>query len=141
MIWVYFLSQKSEAFSIFIQFKALAQKQSGKELKILRTDRGGEFTSNQFSAYCKEKGIRRQLTVRHTPQQNDVAERKNRTIVEMARSMLKGKGLPNQYWAEAVSTAVYILNRSPTKAVRDKTPYKAWHGRKPHVSSSRFLAV
>jgi len=75
------------------------------------------------------QGISRQLTIRHTPQQNGVAERKNRTIVEMARSMLKGKELPNSFWAEAVSSAVYILNRSPTKAVRDKTPFEAWHGR------------
>ncbi|XP_022849751.1 uncharacterized protein LOC111371808 [Olea europaea var. sylvestris] len=72
-----------------------------------------------------KNGIKRQLTVSRTPQQNGVAERKNRTIVEMARSMLKGKGLPNLYWAEAVNTAVYILNRSPTKAVRNKTPYEA----------------
>nr|CAD1820646.1 unnamed protein product [Ananas comosus var. bracteatus] len=133
MMWIYFLEQKSEAFSIFIQFKAYVEKQSGHQIKILRTDRGGEFTSHSFNNYCKENGIKRQLTVRHTPQQNGVAERKNRTIVEMARSMMKGKGLPNQFWAEAVNTTVFILNRSPTKAVQNKTPYEAWHGQKPQV--------
>lgn len=82
---------------------------------------------------CKEQGIQRQLTVCHTPQQNGVAERKNRTIVEMARSMLKWKGLSNNFWAKAVNTTVYILNRSPIKAVLNKTPYQAWHGQKPQV--------
>jgi transposase InsO family protein len=65
-------------------------------------------------------GIKRHITASYTPQQNGVAERKNRTIVEMAKSMLKGKGLPNMFWAEAVATAVYLLNRSPTKAVKKR---------------------
>ena len=91
-----------------------------------------------FLEYCKEKGIKRQLTVRKTPQQNGVAERKNRTIAEMARSMLKGKGLPNTFWAEAVNTTVFILNRSPTKAVQNKTPYEAWYKEKPQV---HFLKI
>ncbi|XP_022876705.1 uncharacterized protein LOC111394888 [Olea europaea var. sylvestris] len=86
-----------------------------------------------------KNGIKRQLTVSRTPQQNGVAERKNRTIVEMARSMLKGKGLPNLYWAEAVNTAVYILNRSPTKAVRNKTPYEAWNKKKPMVDHFKIF--
>jgi transposase InsO family protein len=84
-------------------------------------------------------GIKRQLTASYTPQQNGVAERKNRTIVEMAKSMLKGKGLPNMFWAEAVATAVYLLNRSPTKAVKKRTPYEAWSGRKPEVSHFRIF--
>lgn len=102
-------------------------------MKTLRTDRGGEFTSNDFLNYCKDRGIRRELTTRYTPQQNGVAERRNRSIVEMARSMLKGKCLPNNFWAEAVSTTVYILNRSPTKAIMNKTPYELWFKRKPKV--------
>ena len=133
MMWVYFLEQKSEAFSVFKQFKAFGENQSGHNLKVLRTDRGGEFTSNEFSEYCKSNGIKRELTARYTPQQNGVAERRNRTIVEMARSMLKAKSLPNTFWAEAIHTSVFILNRSPTKAVKDKTPFEAWHRFKPKV--------
>ena len=133
MMWVYFLKQKSEAFNVFLQFKAFAEKQSGSKMKTLKTDRGGKFIYGPFQKYCKGQGIQRQLTVRHTPQQNGVAKRKNRTIVEMARSMLKWKGLSNNFWAEAVNTAVYILNRSPTKAILNKTPYQAWHGQKPQV--------
>ena len=139
MIWIYFLDKKSEAFTKFLHFKALVENQSGCKLKTLRTDRGGEFIYKPFLNYCKEQGINRQLTIRHTPQQNGVAERKNRTIVEMARSMLKGKELPNSFWAEAVSSVVYILNQSPTKAVRDKTPFEAWHGRKPVVSQLKVF--
>ncbi|XP_057418038.1 uncharacterized protein LOC130712217 [Lotus japonicus] len=119
------IDDKSEAFTMFLHFKAFAEKQSGYEIKTLRTDRGGEFIHKPFINYCKEQGIQRQLTIRYTPQQNGVAERKNRTTVEMARSMLKGKELPNKFWAEAVSSAAYILNRSHTKAVQNKTPFEA----------------
>ena len=103
-------------------------------MKTLRTDRGGEFIYQPFMNYCKKEGIQRQLTVSRSPQQNGVAERKNRTIVEMARIMLKGKELPNSLWVETVHTIVYILSRSPTKSVRNRTPYEAWSGRKPEVS-------
>ncbi|KAL0303191.1 UNVERIFIED_CONTAM: Copia protein [Sesamum radiatum] len=88
--------------------------------------------------YCKQKGIQRQLTVRYSPQQNGVAERKIRTIVEMARSMMAGKGLPKSFWAEAMNTSVYILNRSPTKAVLNKTPYEVWYQRKPQQRREKF---
>lgn len=73
---------------------------------MLCTDRGGEFTSNDFDNFCEMYGIRRELTAPYTPQKNGVAERKNRTIVEMARSMLTAAGLPKQFWAEAVATSV-----------------------------------
>ncbi|CAL2248910.1 unnamed protein product [Prunus armeniaca] len=108
-MWVYFLEQKSEAFSFFKQFKAYGEKQSGYNMKTLRTDRGGEFTPNEFSEFCKTNGIKRELTASYTPQQNGVVERRNRTIVEMAGSML------------------------PTKSVKDMTPFEAWHGFKPKV--------
>ena len=132
--WVFFLKEKSEAFNFFKQFKAIAEKQSGYFLKVLRTDRGGEFTSHEFQDFCKENGIKRQLTASYTPQQNGVAERKNRTIVEMARSMMKAKSLPNSFWAEAVATSIYLLNRCPTKSVKGMTPQEAWSGRKPSVA-------
>jgi hypothetical protein len=73
------------------------------------------------------------LTVSYTPQQNGVSERKNQTVMEMAKSMLHEKGLPKAFWAEAVYTVVYLMNRCPTKAVWDKTPFEAWSGRKPSI--------
>lgn len=80
MMWLYILEKKSEAFPVFLKFQALVERQSGRLIKTLRTDRGGEYIYTPFLEYCKEKGIKRQLTVRKTPQQNGVAERKNRTI-------------------------------------------------------------
>ncbi|CAB75469.1 copia-type reverse transcriptase-like protein [Arabidopsis thaliana] len=137
--WVYFLKEKSEVFEIFKKFKAHVEKESGLVIKTMRSDSGGEFTSKEFLKYCEDNGIRRQLTVPRSPQQNGVAERKNRTILEMARSMLKSKRLPKELWAEAVACAVYLLNRSPTKSVSGKTPQEAWSGRKPGVSHLRVF--
>eukprot|EP00268_Persea_americana_P046834 TRINITY_DN4845_c0_g1_i1.p1 TRINITY_DN4845_c0_g1~~TRINITY_DN4845_c0_g1_i1.p1 ORF type:complete len:315 (+),score=41.54 TRINITY_DN4845_c0_g1_i1:771-1715(+) len=91
MSWVYFLREKSEAFSMFQIFKAQFEKQSGCFIKTLRTDQGGEFVSNEFNSFCEEHGICRQLITSNTPQQNGVAKRKNKTVVETARSMLKAK--------------------------------------------------
>jgi hypothetical protein len=100
---------------------------------VLRTDRGGEFTSVEFAEYCAAEGVRQQLTAPYSPQQNGVVERRNGTVVAMARSMLKAKGLPGWFWGEAVNTAVYILNRCPTKSVIGMTPFEAWYGKKPAV--------
>ncbi|CAL9100845.1 unnamed protein product [Musa textilis] len=114
MSWVYFLERKSEIFDNFQKFKALVERQNDRCIKTLRTDRGSEFLSNEFNSFCEENSIRRELTAPYTPEQNGVAERKNRTVVEMARSLLKGKHLPNQFWAEAIATAIYLLNISPS---------------------------
>ncbi|CAA7391866.1 unnamed protein product [Spirodela intermedia] len=106
---------------------------SGLKLGALRTDRGGEFTSHEFAEYCAGEGIHRQHTAPYSPQQNGIVERRNGTVVATARSMLKAKGLPGWFWGEAVTTAVYILNRCPTKSVDDMTPFEVWHGKKPAV--------
>nr|GEU80705.1 retrovirus-related Pol polyprotein from transposon TNT 1-94 [Tanacetum cinerariifolium] len=134
MSWVYFLKNKSEAFNYFKKFKSYVEKQSGRNIKVIQTDRGGEFMSAEFITFCEEYGIHKELTAPYTPQQNSAAERKNRAIVEMARSMMNAKGVPKTFWAEAVATSVYLLIISPTKAVYNRTPYKAWKGNKPKVS-------
>eukprot|EP00253_Pinus_taeda_P019173 PITA_19173 len=137
--WVYFLKNKSEVFEKFRNFKALVENQSGMHIKVLRTDRGGEYISKEFLRFCRENGIHKQFTTRYTPQQNGVAERKNRTIMDMARSMLKAKHLPNDYWAEVVNCAAYILNRCPTKAVMNRVTEEAWSGRKQGVTHMRVF--
>jgi hypothetical protein len=104
------------------------------KLKALRTDRGGEFVSNMFSVFCNDGGIKHYTTTPYSPQQNGVVERRNQTVVEMARCLLKAMQVPPQFWGEAVNTAVYLLNRAPTKSLDSKTPFEAWHGRKPRVS-------
>jgi transposase InsO family protein len=99
----------------------------------LRSDRGGEFTSNEFKEFCEANGIHRPLTVPRSPQQNGVVEKKNRTILNMARSMLKTKRMLKEFWAEAVDCAVYLSNRCLIKNLWNKTPQEAWSGRKPSV--------
>ena len=137
--WVYFLVEKSEAFSSFKSFKSMAEKQTSLFVKCLRIDRGGEFISNEFNEFCKHNGIKRQMTTAYTPQQNGIAERKNRTVMNMVRSMLSDKNIPKTFWAEAVNWAVYVLNRCPTLAVRDVTPEEAWSEMKPSVDHFRVF--
>ena len=132
--WVYLLKTKDEAFGKFKEWHRLVENEVNAKVKALRSDRGGEFTSNKFANYCKQHGIRRQLTMPYTPQQNSVAEQKNRAGVEMACKMLKGKGFPTTFWALAVEIAVYILNCSFTKALKEMTPLQAFSGVKPSVA-------
>ena len=139
MSWVFFMKSKSDAFENFKKFKAMVEKQNGQVVRALRTDRGEEFLSQEFTRFCEDQGIRRELTAPYTPDQNGVAERKNRTVVEMARSMLKAKQMPNLWWSEAMATTVYLLNISPTMAVMNKTPYEVWKGGKPEVSHLRVF--
>jgi len=134
--WIYFLKRKSEVFNCF---KAIVEKQNGYKIRTVRSDQGGEYTANDFEAFCTQQGIRHQTTPAYTPQLNGVAERKNRTIFDMARSLLKAKKLPKQYWAEAVSCAVYLLNRCPTKSLQAVTPEEAWSGHKPSVTHLRVF--
>lgn len=108
--WVFFLSEKSEALHYFKEFRVLVEKEVDESIKCLRTDRGGEFNSVEFDQYCKENGIKRQLTTDYTPQQNGVVERKNRTVMNLVRAMLAGKQVPKTFWPEAVNWAVYVLN-------------------------------
>jgi len=93
----------------------------------------------EFALYLTKEGIKHELTTPHTPQQNGVAERLNRTLIEGMRTMLADSKLPHRFWAEALSTAVYLRNRSPTKALEGITPFEAWSGTKPDVSSLRVF--
>ncbi|WVZ71914.1 hypothetical protein U9M48_020443 [Paspalum notatum var. saurae] len=138
-MWLRLLTTKDQAAEAIKEIKARAEAKTGKKLHVLRTDRGGEFTSLEFGQYCAEVGVGRHLSAPYSPQQNGVVERKNQTVVGMARCMLKAKGMPVAFWGEAVTTAVYILNRASTKALDGQTPFEAWHGRKPDVSHLRTL--
>ena len=134
--WVYVLKRKDQVFERFREWKALVEKSTGHALKCLRTDHGGEYTSLEFKTYLAKEGIRHERTV---PEQNGTAERMNRTLVESVRSMLADSKLPHRFWAEALSTAVYLQNRSPTKVLQGITPIEAWTGKKPDVSSLRIF--
>ncbi|KAH9681167.1 hypothetical protein KPL71_026862 [Citrus sinensis] len=132
---------KGRVFKAFKKYKAAVEKESGYHIKAMRSDRGGEFTSNEFIEFFEANGIRRPLTVPRSPQQNGVEERKNRTILNMARSMLKSKRLPKKFWAETVACAVYLSNRSRTISVWGKTPQQAWSGRKPGITHLRVFGI
>ncbi|KAH9667565.1 retrovirus-related pol polyprotein from transposon TNT 1-94-like protein [Citrus sinensis] len=127
--WVYPIKKKSDVFPVFKEYKARVELESGKKIKCLRTDNGGEYTDGEFLAFCKQEGIQRQFTVAYTPQQNGVAERTNRTLTERIRAVLRTAGLPNSFWAEAAKTACYIVNRSPSIAIGLKTAMEMWTGK------------
>lgn len=136
-MWLELLASKDEALQCFAKFKKAAEVESGCCLKVFRTDRGGEFNSSAFRAFCIEHGIKHNTTTSYTPQQNGAVEQRNQTVVEMARCLLKSMSVPAKFWGEAVRVAVYLLNRSPTKSLIGKTPFEAWFGRKPAVKHLR----
>ena len=105
--WVYFLKHKSEVFGLFKVFKDLVENQSGRKIKVLRSNNGGEYVKSDFIQYCTDAGIQMQHSIPYTPQQNGVAERKNRSL-EMATCMMEAKNLPPKYWDEAINCAAYI---------------------------------
>lgn len=138
-MWLYLIKRKSDVFYTFKRFKALVEKQSSRQLKILRTDGGGEYVSKEFVDFCEAEGIIHEVTAPYTPQHNGTAERRNRTLLDVARSMIRSKQIPHQFWGEAVSTACYILNLCPTKRLNGITPVEAWSGKKPNVHHLRIF--
>ena len=127
------MKEKSDIFSCFCKFKWMVEKQSGTRIKCLRLDGGGEYFSNEFSDFLCREGIRRQFTCRYTPQQNGVPERKNRTLADIPRAMMAEKHMLLYYWAEAVNTSNYILNRCITSAVHGITLEECFYGRKRSI--------
>ena len=139
-VFVYFLSFKSEVFEAFKSFEAMVTRQTGRNIKVLRTDNGGEYVNNRMKRYLSSSGIIHQTTVPYSPQQNGIAERANRTIVEKARCMLFEAKLSKKLWAEAVLTATYLMNRSPHQALT-LTPIELWSGKKPDLSHLRVFGT
>ncbi|GJR03671.1 retrotransposon protein, putative, ty1-copia subclass [Tanacetum coccineum] len=131
--YVYLLKHKHEVFETFKYFKNEVEKSTGKSLRHIRSDRGGEYISQEFKDYLKAYGIVQQLTPPYTPQHNGVSERRNRTLLNMVRSMMSLTTLPLSFWDYALESAARILNMVPTKKV-DKTPYELWHGKVPNLS-------
>ena len=146
----YFIKPKSEVLAKFMECVNSVKKHTGhqimklnilaeEDVKVLRSDNGGEYASDKFTKFCANKGILHEFTVPYCPQQNGVAERLNRTIMQGARSMLYQAKLPLEFWAEACSTAVCLHNRSPTAASKDETPFHCLFGRRPDISNLRVF--
>ncbi|GKA63085.1 retrovirus-related pol polyprotein from transposon TNT 1-94 [Tanacetum coccineum] len=135
--WVFFLRTKDETSGILKDFIRQIENQLNQKVKTIRCDNGTEFKNRDFIEFCGSKGIKREYSNARTPQQNGVAERKNRTLIEAARTMLADSFLPNTFWAEAVSTACYVLNRVLVTKPHNKTPYELITGKIPIISYIR----
>ena len=106
--YVYILSHRHEALDVFKRFVAEVETKLERRVKTLQTDRGREYRSEMFKGYCEEKGITRHLTIPYTPHQNGVAKRRNRTLLDMVRSMMAQANLPISFWGDALLTTTYI---------------------------------
>ncbi|KAL0811972.1 hypothetical protein ABMA28_009370 [Loxostege sticticalis] len=138
-VCVFTLKSKSECLNKFKEYKCLVENQLNVKIKTLRTDNGTEYTNKEFADFLRSSGIKHQTSTPYTPQQNGLAERMYRTLVEKARCMLINANLQKYLWAEAVVTAAYIVNRSPTRAPDWKTPEEKWSGKQPIVSHMRVF--
>ncbi|KAM3955568.1 uncharacterized protein ACR2FA_010514 [Aphomia sociella] len=127
---VYFLKHKGEALEAFKRYVQMVENKWNTKVKILHSDNGKEYCNELYRAYALQKGIELEYTAPYTPEQNGRSERANRTIMESARAMLIARNLPLYLWAEAVQTAVYLMNRRSNKPV---TPYEQWTGKKPSL--------
>ncbi|GJZ26303.1 putative ribonuclease H-like domain-containing protein [Tanacetum coccineum] len=131
--WVFFLATKDETSGILKTFITEIENQLDYKVKVIRSDNGTEFKNSVMNQFCEMKGIKREFSVARTPQQNGVAERRNRTLIEAARTMLVDSKLPTTFWAEAVNTACYVLNRVLVIKPHTKTPYELIRGRTPLI--------
>ena len=135
--YVYLMKSKLETFKKFKEFQSEVQNQLGKNIKFLRSDRGGEYMSHEFDSHLKECGIVPQLTPPGMPERNGVSERWNRTLLDMVRSMMSRTDLPLSFWGFCLETTAFTLNRVPSKSV-ERTPHEMWTGKKPALS---FLKI
>lgn len=138
-VYVYGIKGKNEVFSCFKEYMQMVQAKFNNKISTLRYDNGGEYISNDIKNYCKENGTFIDYTVPYTPQQNGKAERFNRSLVEKGRSMINDSNVPKRFWIEAIKTAAYILNRSPSANLGSVTPAELWYSRKPDVKNLRIF--
>ncbi|KAJ9551529.1 hypothetical protein OSB04_015574 [Centaurea solstitialis] len=131
--WVFFLRTKDETSGLIKPFVKRVENQVNLRVKVIRSDNGTEFKNTDLNSFCEEKGIERQFSAPRTPQQNGVAERRNRTLIEAARTMLADSKLPITFWAEAVNTACYVQNRVHVVKSKGKTPYELFKNKKPFI--------
>ena len=136
---MFFLKHKDEQFDAFKTYKAWAERQTGRKLKTICTDRGGEFLLKEQKCYLQEHGIEHQTSMPYSPQQNGRAECFQQTIINKAESMWHTAGLSNGFWKHAVGTAVHIYNVTPISKAKFLTPKEMWSGSKPDISHLRIF--
>jgi hypothetical protein len=131
--YVYFLKTKDKTLHYFKAYKAKVENQLKRKIKRLKSDRGGEYFSSDFTEFCVEHGIIHERTPPYSPQSNGIAERKNRTLTELVNAMLGTVGLSKEWWGEAILTACHVLNRVPTKN-KKITPFEEWEKKRLNLS-------
>nr|GEW14863.1 putative ribonuclease H-like domain-containing protein [Tanacetum cinerariifolium] len=131
--WVFFFATKDETSGILKTFITGIENQLDCKVKVIRCDNGNEFKNSVMNQFCDMNGIKREFSVARTPQQNYVTERKNRTLIEAARTMLVDSKLQTTFWAEAVNTACYVLNRALVIKPHNTTPYELIRERPPLI--------
>ena len=139
--WVFFLVDKSDVFATFKSFFKGIHNQFETTIKRVRSDNGSEFKNTRIDELCDDFGIRHQFSAKYTPQSNSLIERKNRTLINMARSMLCEYNVSQSFWAEAINTACYCSNRLYYHPLKEKTPYKLLNGRKLNIAYFQFFVA
>jgi len=133
--WVFFLSDKSDAFATFKSFVRQIHNEFETTIEKVRSDNRSEFKNTRVDELCDEFGIRLQFSAKYTPQSNGLVERNNRTLIDMARSMLSEYNVSHSFWAEAINMACYYSNRLYCHPVMEKTHYELLNGRKPNIAN------
>ena len=141
MMTVMYLREKLEAFEKFKWYLARVEKEIGQKLKCLIADRGGEFILNEFNNLCIERRIKRQVSAPGTPQQNGIAKRRNKSILDCARTLMIEKNIAIKYQKEEINTVIHTLNCVQLKKDTFKTPYELWYGYKPNVSYFKVFGI
>jgi transposase InsO family protein len=137
--WVFFLHEKSQTQETLKRFLRWAQNEFGLRIKKIRSDNGTKFKNSQIEGFLEKEGIKHEFSSPYTPQQNGVVERKNRTLLDMVRTMLDEYKAPDRFWEEAINTACYSINRLYLHRILKKTSYELLTGKKPNISYFRVL--
>ena len=140
--WIYFLRPKSEVFFVFQKFVAYVETQFSSRIKVLRSNSGGEYMSHEFHDFLQNKGIVSQRSCPYTPQQNGVAERKNRHLLDVVRTLLLESSVPSTFWVEALSTTIYLINQLPSHVLDFASPYyRLYHHHPNYLDMHTFGCV
>jgi len=137
--WTLFLESKCDAFSALKKLARRLQNTKNNNIGLIRSDHGGEFQNEKLNKFYEKMGILHNFSAPRTPQQNGVVERKNKSLEELARTTLSESSLPKYFWAGAISTSCYVMNRVLIRPILKKTPYELFNGRKPNISHLRVF--
>ncbi|CAH9098391.1 unnamed protein product [Cuscuta epithymum] len=137
--WVTLLPSKDRVYEAFVNFHNYVINQFNAKIKVFRSDNGGEYTSQRFKDHLNKHGILHQTSCPHTSQQNGVAERKNRHLMEVARTMMFQSNVPKRFWGDAVLASCYLINRIPTRILQDSSPFEVLNRTKPSIDHLRVF--